>query len=82
MQITLVAWEKEALCKMPARLWQEMMEIHFPNTRWMKMGKDIYDRLVKYKAQTTFPTLQACLESLLDEALKDIHLTENTVHES
>ena len=82
LQITLVPWEKEALCKMPARLWQEMMDKHFPNTRWIKLRRDIYDRLVKYKAQTTFPTLQACLESLVDQALKEVHLTENIVHES
>jgi len=82
LQITPVPWEKEAFCKMPARLWQEMMDTYFPNTRWVAMRKDIYDSLVKYKAQSTFPTLQSCLESLLDEALKNVALTENTVHES
>jgi hypothetical protein len=78
LQVTLVPWEKEALCKMPARLWQEMMDIHFPNTRWIKMHKDIYDRLVRYKALSAFPTLETCLESLLDEALKEIQLTEKS----
>lgn len=81
LQVTLVPWEKEALCKMPANLWQEMMNTHFPDTRWMKIRKDIYDRLVKYKAHSTFPTLESCLESLLDEALKDVPLIENITHE-
>lgn len=76
LQITLVPWEKEAFCKMQANLWQEMMDTHFPNSRWMRVRKDIYDRLVKYKAQSTFPTLENCLEAILDEALKDIQLTE------
>ena len=76
LQITLIPWEKEALCKMPANLWQQMMDAHFPNSRWMRVRKDIYDRLVKYKAQTPFATLDNCLESILDDALKEIHLPE------
>lgn len=76
LQITLIPWEKEALHKMPAELWQQMMDTHFPNSRWMRMRKDIYDRLVRYKAHSKFATLENCLESILDEALKDIQLTE------
>jgi hypothetical protein len=76
LQVSLVPWEKEALCKIPAGLWHEMMDTHFPNCRWMRVRKDIYDRLVKYKAQHPFPTLENCLESILDEALNDIHPIE------
>lgn len=76
LQVTLIPWEKEALCKMPANLWQEMMDTHFPNSRWMRVRKDIYDRLVRYKAQSAFATLENCLESLIDEALKDIQQIE------
>ena len=76
LQVMLIPWEKEALCKMPATLWQEMMNMHFPNSRWMRMRKDIYDRLVRYKSQSAFPTLEACLEAVLNEALKDIELME------
>ncbi len=76
LQITLVPWEKEAFCKMPARLWLEMMETHFPNTRWVKVPKDIYDRLVRHKAFTAFPTLEKCLESVLDKALKETQQPE------
>ncbi len=76
LQVTLIPWEKEAFCKMPVNLWQEMMDTYFPNSRWMRVRKDIYDRLVKYKSQSSFPTLESCLDSVLDEALKEIQLTE------
>ncbi len=76
LQVTLIPWEKEALYKMPAILWKEMMNTYFPNCRWIRVRKDIYDRLIKYKAETTFPTLENCLDSILDEVLKDIRLTE------
>ena len=81
LQVTLVPWEKEAFWKMPANLWQEMMEGHFPNSRWLRVRKDVYDRLVKFKSQSASPTLENCLEQILDDALKNIHLHENQMHE-
>lgn len=81
LQVILVPWEKEALYKMPAHLWQEMMETYFPNSRWLRIRKNMYDKLVRYKAQSSFPTLENCLEFILDEALKEIQLTESITHE-
>lgn len=79
LQITLIPWEKEALCKMPSHLWQQMMDTHFPNSRWMRVRKDLYDRLVRYKAQSSFPTLEMCMEALLAEALKVASVTEKEI---
>ena len=72
LQVTMIPWEKEALWKMPANLWQEMMNIYFPGKRWLQVKKDTYDRLVMFKAQSSFPTLETALEFLLDDALKDV----------
>ena len=71
LQITLIPWEKEALCKMPASLWQDMMDLHFPDIRWLQVRKSIYERLVQYKAMNNFPTLGICLENILEEALNE-----------
>ncbi len=76
LQITLIPWEKEAFCKMPASLWQEMMDLHFPNTRWLKVRKDIYDKLVQYKARHNFPSLENCLEHILEETLHEKNIIE------
>ncbi len=76
LQVTQISWEKEASYKMPAILWQQMMEEYFPNCRWLRVPKNIYDKLVVYKAGTSFATLENCLESLLDEALKETDVTE------
>ena len=76
LQISLVPWEKEAFCKMPVRLWQNMMDIYFPDCRWLRITKETYDKLVKYKAQSAYPTLEAALESLLQDALKEIPFKE------
>ncbi|MEP7145562.1 MAG: DUF6084 family protein [bacterium] len=74
--ITQVPWEKEAQYKMPASIWEEMMEAHFPDGRWLRIRKDVYDRLIKYKARSTFLTLEDCVEAILDQTLKEINITE------
>lgn len=71
LQITLVPWEKEAFWKLPISLWHDMMDTYFPNSRWIRIHKDIFERLVAYKAQSRFPTLETCIEKLLDEALQE-----------
>ncbi|MEP7252458.1 MAG: DUF6084 family protein [Ginsengibacter sp.] len=69
LQVSQVPWEKEAAYKMPACLWHEMMEEYFPNCRWLRIRKEIYDKLVMYKAATSHATLENCLEAVLEEAL-------------
>jgi hypothetical protein len=77
LQIMQVPWEKEAAFIMPASLWQKMMDEHFPCIRWLRIRKDIYDKLVKYKAQSSFPTFEKAVESLLMQALQENKEIEN-----
>jgi hypothetical protein len=67
LQMTMVPWEKQALYNMPALLWHQMMDDYFPNCRWLQIRKDIYEKLVEYKAANKFPTLQNCLEYILEQ---------------
>lgn len=76
LQITLIPWEKEAFCKMPAALWQEMMDLHFPNTRWLTIRKDLYEKLVEYKSFHNYPSLENCVESLLERSLEQKNANE------
>ena len=77
LQITLIPWEKEASCKMPAVLWQEMMDAHYPNTRWLHSSKEMYEKLVEYKSQNNFQTLENCLEDILEESFMEKNRIEN-----
>jgi hypothetical protein len=78
LEVTMIPWEKEALYKMPASLWQELMDVYFPNCRWLSIRKDIYERLVEYKAKSLFPTLSGCLENILEAALRDNTIESRT----
>jgi Family of unknown function (DUF6084) len=65
LQIARISWEKEAEFRLPVRLWKEMMERYFPNTAWLRLRKDAFDRLYDYKASRGLPTWEAAVEALL-----------------
>ena len=65
LQIARISWEKEAEFRLPVRLWKETMERYFPNSAWLRLRKDAFDRLYDYKVSRGFPTWEAAVESLL-----------------
>ena len=65
LQIARISWEKEAEFRLPVRLWKETMERYFPNSAWIRLRKDAFDRLYDYKVSRGFPTWEAAVESLL-----------------
>jgi hypothetical protein len=65
LQIAQIPWEKEAQYRLPVHVWKGMMEHYFPNSAWLRIRKDVFDRLYAYKAKAGFPTWEAALEELL-----------------
>jgi hypothetical protein len=60
-----LSWEKETRYDMPASLWHGMMERYFPNSAWLRVRKDVFDRLAAYRSDHGHPTWEAALEGLL-----------------
>jgi hypothetical protein len=65
LQIAQIPWEKEASFRLPVPLWREMMDRYFPNSAWMRVHKDVFDRLCDYKARHALLTWEETLERLL-----------------
>lgn len=65
LQISQIPWEKEAQYRLPVRVWKQMMDLYFPNSAWLRVRKDVFDRLYAYKAKRALPTWEAALEDLL-----------------
>jgi hypothetical protein len=41
------------------------MDHYYPNSAWLCLRKDVFDRLYEYKRQRGLPTWEQALESLL-----------------
>ncbi len=58
-------WDRECRHDMPARLWHEMMERYFPNSAWLRVRRDVFDRLAAFRSEQGLPTWESTLEALL-----------------
>jgi len=65
LQVAQIPWDKETAFRLPVAVWKEMMEHYYPNSAWLCLRKDIFDRLYHYKIREGLPTWEQTLESLL-----------------
>jgi hypothetical protein len=68
LQVAQIPWDKEAAYRLPVPVWKEMMERYYPNTAWLCLRKDVFDRLYEYKSRRGLPTWEEALESLLPDS--------------
>ena len=65
LQVGQIAWSKEATYRLPVTLWKEMMQRYFPNSAWIRLHKDVFDKLYRYKATHSLPTWEEVIVHLL-----------------
>ena len=72
LQVDRISWEKEAEFRLPIRLWKGMMEHYFPNSAWLRLHKDAFDRLYDYKLRMGLSSWEAAVESLLRASEQEV----------
>ena len=72
LQVERIPWEKEAEFRLPVRLWKEMMNHYFPNSAWIRLRRDAFDRLYDYKVRKGLPTWEAAVEALLRASEQEV----------
>ncbi len=65
LQVVQIPWDKEARFRLPVSAWTQTMEHYFPHSAWLRLHKDVFDRLYQYKIRTGLPTWEGALERLL-----------------
>jgi hypothetical protein len=65
VQVAQVPWDREAAFRLPVRVWKEMMDRYYPNSAWLCLRQDVFDRLFRYKNRQGLPTWEQVMESLL-----------------
>ena len=65
LQVAQIPWEKEAYFRLPAATWKALMELHYPNSGWLCLRKDVFDELSEYRRRCGLPTWEQTLETLL-----------------
>ncbi len=75
LQVQQVPWSKEATYRLPVSVWQEAVDVHFPNSGWITMSRQTLDDLQRFKTRRALPTWDATVSALLAEAA-DADVTE------
>jgi hypothetical protein len=65
LQVAQIPWDREARYRLPIAVWRRMMEEHYPNSAWLSLRRDVFDRLYQYKVTQGIPTWEKTVESLL-----------------
>jgi hypothetical protein len=68
LQMVLVPWSKSIDFKMPVEVWRETVANYYPNTGWAALHPATIEALQQAKVDRGLPTLDACVEALLEEA--------------
>lgn len=64
--IEQVPWHAETRFQMPVARWQQMMDLHFPGSGWLRLRRDTIDALAEFRATRTLPSWDDAVIAALD----------------
>jgi Family of unknown function (DUF6084) len=65
LQLAQIPWDREASYRLPVRVWKELMDSYYPNTAWVCLHRDVFDRVYEYKVRHGLTTWDQALERML-----------------
>jgi uncharacterized protein DUF6084 len=72
LQVAPISWDKEAKFRLPVRAWKGLMEEYYPNSAWLALQKDTFERLYQFKVREGIPTWEEAVERALAAALETV----------
>jgi hypothetical protein len=65
LEIAQIPWDREASYRLPVSAWKEMMDFYYPNTAWICLRREVFERLYDFKGRHGISTWEHALERLL-----------------
>jgi hypothetical protein len=65
LQVAPISWDKEAKYRLPVKVWKDLMDAYYPNSAWLALQRDTFEKLYQYKVQEGIPTWEEALERAL-----------------
>jgi hypothetical protein len=67
LQTGRISWEAEAQYRLPVAVWKDVMQHAFPDTAWIRVRKDSFDRLCAFKSRNALATWDDALDALFGD---------------
>jgi hypothetical protein len=68
LQVAPISWEKEAKFRLPLKIWKQLIDEYYPNTVWLCLRRDAFERLYEYKVRNGIPTWEEVIERIFQNA--------------
>ena len=72
LAIEQIPWHKETAYRLPVSVWREAMDLHFPNSAWLRIGRDTLDNLQRFKSRLTLGTWDETIDVLLRHSQAEV----------
>jgi uncharacterized protein DUF6084 len=65
LNVAPISWDKETKFRLLVKTWRQTIDTHYPNSAWLCLRRDVFDRLYQYKVSRGIPSWEQALESIL-----------------
>ncbi|MGC1869524.1 MAG: DUF6084 family protein [Acidobacteriaceae bacterium] len=65
LQVAQIPWDREANYRLPVEVWRQTIEQHYPNSAWLRLERDSFNRLYEYKVRNGIPTWEQVVDRLV-----------------
>lgn len=65
LQVNRISWNAEAAHRLPVRVWRETMDLYFPDSAWLRLDRETFERLVAFRARRALTSWETALDALL-----------------
>jgi hypothetical protein len=72
LQVAPISWDKEAKYRLPVDAWKNLMEAYYPNSVWLALHKDAFEKLHQFKVREGIPTWEVALDKLLNSVSETV----------
>lgn len=73
LQVGQIPWSKEASYRLPVASWKAMIARYYPNSAWLRLHKDVFDQLYRYKIASGLPTWEEVIARLLRASNEEVY---------
>jgi Family of unknown function (DUF6084) len=65
LQVAQIPWDRSADYRLPVGVWRDMMNLYYPDTAWICLRRDVFERLYEFKSRFGATTWEQVLERML-----------------
>ena len=66
LQVAPIPWDKEAKVRLPVQAWKALMDAYYPNSAWLSLRRDTFEKLYQFKVREGIPTWEEAIEKILN----------------